>query len=339
MIPEMHLTSRLDKELVKLRGKAVWVYGTGQAARVLCWAVDFFTDIELLGTVDRKEQGLKGIKHLQEDLLPEGSVVLVCGQFSQEIIKRLTSSHQVECIDLRNFVEQMLEEIRFSCSLLTEQASILAPYPYSLYQSVLNSVNEYTKLHSYDERAGAGIRGRVFKRHDVDTTQCVETIANLLERDLHSQLATHTFIRTDGQDYDPITMVDTVKSFNAKGVRFGIHSACYVEEDYLSALCKEVDTFRDVFGFSPDGITFHGLGEFRFEQRVLAGQHIQANAESLGVGFADTSSQFRNYQLVLQDCNLNCQDKRYFNFSHTALSEAVKLPIDILILTHPCYWQ
>ena len=219
-----------------------------------------------------------------------------------------------------------------------------APYDVSDYRELLLRLqtNAYVDLPPFDAAGWGcgGSRTRVFIRHDVDTVQCVAQLGLLLELNVETGVPAAVFLRMDGTDYDPNTIVKAVHRFGNLGIGFGLHTSAYVQDDYLAALNEEVNVFKAVMGFAPRWLTVHGLGDFRLDVRERLVAEVTACLGEFGFSFTDAHTHLRQYRYVIQDCHLDAVTGRRYMYNDFVTAERFFWPrFDYLVLTHPGYWR
>jgi hypothetical protein len=177
-------------------------------------------------------------------------------------------------------------------------------------------------------------------RHDVDTAECVRNLPILLELDRKSGMSASVSVRMDGLDYDPAGLSAVVREFSGSDFEFGVHTSCYLSEDFLAAFRVETARFAELYGAAPRSFTVHGLGEHRIDVRNRFVEEIRDRLGEFGYDFTDADPLRRQYRYVLQDCNIDPADVR-----RVLYDEFLRLPplfergFDYLVLTHPCYWE
>lgn len=222
------------------------------------------------------------------------------------------------------------------------RVALYAPYPASLYGRFLDQLRARRGI----ELAGAfdeprrGSRPRVFVRLDVDTPGCVTNLPSILDANLRAGIAADAFIRTDRIDYAPETLRECVARYQER-VEFGLHSSCYLADDYFPSLRQELERFRECFGFVPSHLTVHGLGEHRSEIRNRFVEDLRGRLSEFGLTFTDADPRARTYEYVLQDCNLEPGPpvRRFLYDEFLELPDIFRAGRDYLVLIHPCYWS
>jgi len=215
-----------------------------------------------------------------------------------------------------------------------------APYGSDVYRRRLISTGRRLGVHfaSFDAPAALPrFRGRVFVRHDIDFQGCVENAPILLDIDVSLQIPSSSFIRVDGIDYRPETCVDIVRDYKREGLQFGLHSSCYVANDYMTCLQNEIETFADVFRFRPKWITVHGMGSVRLQERRQFVQELGEALPIFGITVTDCVTSCRRYSREIQDCHV-LNGLRYMKRDFDPDYFRFRRGDDTLVLTHPSYW-
>ena len=217
-----------------------------------------------------------------------------------------------------------------------------APHDVALYVKLLRQARRAAGLDlgSFTEPIANTGRPRLYFRHDVDTAACIEMLPRLIDANLSVGVASPVYVRTDGVDYAPAALAEIVAEYSARGVEFGLHSACYTEDDYFGALREEIGRFEACFGFRPRSFTVHGLGEHRSAVRDRFSAEIIARLHEFGFAFTDCDARMRRYDYVITDCHPDPDTGRrmiYDDMLH--LPRFFQRGRDYLVLTHPCYWR
>lgn len=215
-----------------------------------------------------------------------------------------------------------------------------APYPFAFYDTILRRVlRQRLAVPPFDVPAGDGTT-MLFLRHDIDLPGCVEGLAPILDIEAGHNLPSATFIRVDREDYEPEALRTLVAERRKPGIAFGLHTACYLDDDPFATFRKELDVFGDLFGFRPQTFTIHGLGERRVDVRASFCDEVVARRDEFGIAFTDCTPAMRRYDMIFQDCDIDPESRRRCMYSDLA-----KLPVlprrgrNYLVLTHPCYWR
>jgi hypothetical protein len=216
-----------------------------------------------------------------------------------------------------------------------------APHDAAIYGKLLREARGTRDLEipRFTAATPANGKPRLYLRHDVDTQACVAMLPALIEMNLAEGVASPVYIRTDGTDYDPAALADVVAKFRGR-VEFGLHSSCYVHDDYIGALRGEIDRFERCFGFRPQSLTVHGLGDFRLETRERFTKEIVDRLAEFGFAFTDCDARMRRYDYVITDCHPEPgSNRRHIYDDMLRLPRFFQPGRDYLVLTHPCYWR
>ena len=179
----------------------------------------------------------------------------------------------------------------------------------------------------------------IILRHDIDTSDCLKKMFFLLEEDLKWGLRPSVYLRVDGEEYCLKDWKGLIEEYHLKGVSFGLHSLCYVNQDYLEVFRNETKKFILETEIVPKSFTLHGLGEYGMENRRQFIEKVKTIALENGYQVTDCSQDFISYDYVIHDSHWdNANQKRFI------LEDFVRLPKFskgrcYLVLTHPCYWS
>lgn len=216
-----------------------------------------------------------------------------------------------------------------------------APYGVAVYRDLLRQLKRRADVHlaPFDARTLAANRVNFFLRHDVDTAQCVANLAMVAEQNGAEGVPAAVYLRCDGEEYRPADAAAAVARCRAHGFEVGLHSSAYVEGDSEAALRRELDVFRDAFGFAPRSVTIHGLGDFRLAERQELVAHLTSSLAAYGLGFTDAHESLRAYDHVITDCHPDpASGKRFIYGDMLRLPPLLRRGRAYLVLTHPCYW-
>jgi hypothetical protein len=217
-----------------------------------------------------------------------------------------------------------------------------APLDIALYVRFLREVRVLPKLALVPFAAAPSRTGgpaQMFVRHDVDTALCVEMLPLVLDVDRQERVPAAVFVRADRAEYRPEEAAAVLRA-HGDGVEIGLHSSCYLEDDFLAAFSEETERFKSSFGFAPRSFTVHGLGEYRFAVRERFVASVSTRLDEFGYEFSDCDTRLRSYDHVFQDCHLEVGTGRRFILSDLEAPRAfIREGRDYLLLTHPCYWR
>lgn len=179
----------------------------------------------------------------------------------------------------------------------------------------------------------------IILRHDIDTSDCIKKMSLLLDEDLKYGFYPSVYLRADEEEYLLRNWKILIEEYYFKGIPFGLHSTCYIHENYLEAFQKETRKFISEIGIIPKSFTLHGLGEYCLENRMEFISRAKEIARANDYVITDCSTDFVSYNYVMHDSHWDVlKQERYIlaeftNFSNFSNGR------NYLILTHPCYWQ
>lgn len=213
-----------------------------------------------------------------------------------------------------------------------------APYKVELYKKILNqiTIEESFRIQNFDGSCSQRKANFIF-RHDLDKQQCLENFHILADIHVQLNVPLSVFVRTDNLDYPFKNSFRFLKPYLNK-FQIGLHSSCYIYENPLKRLEEEASLFNEVYGFYPQFLTLHGLGQYKYAERLNLIKDLSSKYKDFGFVFTDCIPDLRTYDYVIQDCHLDNNGHRYIK------KDFVNLPPRIngscyLILAHPCYWE
>lgn len=217
-----------------------------------------------------------------------------------------------------------------------------APYQISIYQNLLKGLSSEEKyvvcnLENFSKKRRQD-KVNILLRHDIDTSDCIRKMSLLLEEDLNYHFIPSVYLRVDGEAYSLHDWKALIEEYSQKGVPFGLHSTCYVYQNYIETFKEETKKFIDETGMIPKSFTLHGLGEQGIKNRMEFISKVKKIAKMNGYLMTDCSNDYISYDFVMHDSHWNgLNQKRYI------LDEFANIPLfpkgkHYLILTHPCYW-
>lgn len=238
----------------------------------------------------------------------------------------------------------LLESIRrwrLRRALVARRPLYHAPYPLDLYRLVVRKIKrQMLPIAEFDAPDPCAMTSRVFFRHDIDYADCVTGAPAMLDINLSESVPISAFLRVDGEAYLPEHACGLVEIYRAKGVAFGLHTSCYVHEDYLGALERERSTFLKTYGFEARTFTVHGLGEAHLARRMAFTAYAARHLRALGFDYSDCTPDLRPYHHVFQDCDRDPMTGGRAIFSDMASPPPLlRRGCNYLVLTHPCYWK
>lgn len=241
---------------------------------------------------------------------------------------------------LRSIKEQVLHRDRYRY-LKNRRIDQYAHYSLNTYKALLKNLVENDKYEfrpfTYTDTSAVS---DVYIRHDIDTLACTERMSSMFDVNLSFGLPSSAFFRVDDDEYCLKDVRDQVVHYKNQGIEMGLHSVCYVEDDYLNELKRETQKFADEVGFLPKTFTVHGLGDFRKSVRNEFYDVIVTRLKEFGYDFTDAGSRLRNYYYVIEDCHVDKRlSKRFIYNDFVDYPGFLKKEQSLLLLTHPCYWH
>jgi len=215
-----------------------------------------------------------------------------------------------------------------------------APYAVSLYRDFLMRAlgTGPIKVLGYRDSPSTG-RASLFVRHDIDTADCGRKMRLLLDIDREAGVSPGVYFRADEEAYRLAELRNRIEPYRSDGFEIGLHTVCYVHDDYLRAFEMETRVFRDAFGFSPTSFTVHGLGTHRHDVRMRFCDDVCERLEDFGYGFSDCCPKLRSYDYVIHDCHFDAKRDVRFVYDDFAGRDFPYAPgMSYVVLTHPCYW-
>ncbi len=217
-----------------------------------------------------------------------------------------------------------------------------ASYPIAIYKQLLDAVRKMDSCAFEDFSSSKIIEDKitVFFRHDIDTINCLKNMPLLLDIDIQEKVASPCFLRVDEEEYSLYDANKLVQKYVERGVEFGLHTVCYIDDNYLKAFEDETNKFINAFGFQPKTFTVHGLGQYRSDVRAQFYSDISTRLNEFGYEFSDCCANLRTYHYVIEDCHWNAKNQcRFIYDDFKKLPRNIKRGMNVLILTHPCYWK
>ena len=228
-----------------------------------------------------------------------------------------------------------------------EEPACHAPYRISEYERTLIEAKRQGVVFPHVTAPGwhyqphvRAIRPRLFLRHDVDTAACLRKLPMLLAINRMLGVPCGVYIRVDGEAYDPAEVAPMISAYQSELIEFGLHTTCYVHDDYLATFRRETDMLAAIIGHPPRSFTVHGLGPVRLDIRRRFVAHIKDQLADYGYEFSDCDSSLRYYDHVIQDCHWDeARSQRYLRDDFWAMRRQLVKGHVYLLLTHPCYWK
>ena len=216
-----------------------------------------------------------------------------------------------------------------------------APYSFNVLANFLQDVKQKdnVRVHNFDRQNLSKESINLFIRIDVDTQRCIENAPKLFDTLLALDLPFSAFFRVDDEDYQLREYRDVISQYRDRpGVNLGLHTSCYVEDDFMEQFRLDTEKFIEEAGFAPSSFTVHGLGSFRKKQRNQFYAEIGNRLEEFGYTFTDCSPKYREYYYVIEDCHKNNNGDRFIYNDFNTIPTFLQAGHNCLILTHPCYW-
>lgn len=235
-------------------------------------------------------------------------------------------------------VKQYITSNRISTySRAVEKKFLLSPYNISNYENFIYQLNTSHKIKviNFDEEINSQKSNFIF-RHDLDTVKCLQNSHILADLHLKHSIPLSIFVRMDDLDYNSKSSYLFVSKY-VEHFPIGLHSSCYIYDNPLKALRDEIQKFQNIYNFSPKFLTLHGLGTYKYEERIKLIDSLSKNYKDFGFDFADFISSMRNYNYVIQDCHKE-NNHRFLKKDIITLPPLIKGSC-YLLLAHPCYWE
>ena len=218
-----------------------------------------------------------------------------------------------------------------------------APYDIELYRAYCEKLEQKEGVvfppFDVDEENLPEDQIRVFFRHDIDTLSCVEQLDLLLEvNKKYNHPATFHF-RVDGEEYDIKDHAGKVKYCVENGFNVGLHTQCYIEDDYLEQFRRDTELFISATGISPKIFSVHGLGTYRRSVRKRFYREVGSIMPELGYHFSDCTGVQRTYNYSIEDCHFDSSSRSRYIYDDFENPDFMRKGQSYLVLTHPCYWQ
>jgi hypothetical protein len=223
-----------------------------------------------------------------------------------------------------------------------------APYPLSRLETLLQTVKSqrHEELLNFSDKSAALGKRAWYIRLDLDTSACVENAPFVIETVLKYGVRPGVFLRTTAEDYEISAAKLLFDRYEPEGVLFGLHSECYLDDDWRARLDLEVAAYLQVIGAAPSAINAHGHGAVRRKVRAAFYASLTSDfLEQYGSPLNDCGTGDRSYGLIVQDCHFDerflreTEKKRRFLLSDFRDPPPTGVRAAILILVHPTYWM
>jgi len=216
-----------------------------------------------------------------------------------------------------------------------------APYNISIYENLLQTIHNANGIQFapfYELAKPETNLIRVFVRHDIDTIDCVNNFYNFLKINEKFGIKPGVFFLVNGEAYPTEMCRNIVAELREKNYVIGLHSVCYLEDDYMSSFQRELEIFQKTFEFPADTFNTHGLGSYRHEFRINFYHEISNRYQEFGFQYSDCYPILKNYDHIAEDCHKDeISGSRFLKDDFFDPSKFFKRNSN-LILTHPCYW-
>jgi len=210
------------------------------------------------------------------------------------------------------------------------------PYKASIYNSIL----EQLLLKDFKCGWNKNINNiDIYLRHDLDTSACAKKLPKLINIEKDLGLSSAIYIRADNLEYSLKDLRNDINKYKEQGFEIGLHTTCYLKDNYIDEFEKETELFNKYMGFYPKSFTVHGMGEYRLETRKAFINQIIPKLNDYGYEFTDCHSNLITYEYVIEDCHWDSIAKKRFIYNDfESIPPFFKKGSNYLILTHPCYW-
>ena len=216
-----------------------------------------------------------------------------------------------------------------------------APYSSSLYKALLASLTSNNSINvcSFNATVSADTnKVNVFFRHDIDTELCLLNLQDMICIDKSFGVKPGIFFLVSDQTYDIRSCEAVAVELKSNGYAVGLHTVCYLEDDYLAEFQREIDKFTNTFGFKPDTFNAHGLGSIKQDNRLKFYDEMAIRYKDFGFEYSDCCAKLRQYQHVIEDCHLDRDKNNRYIKTDFAFADHFMQKGNNLVLTHPCYW-
>jgi len=179
----------------------------------------------------------------------------------------------------------------------------------------------------------------LYFRHDIDTLDCLNNLSSLVEIDRLHGIVPGIFFIVNNEPYSLASCRDLATYIRDLGYPVGLHSVCYLNDDYIGAFQQEISIFTSTFGFKPDTFNTHGLGSLRLDTRLKFYDEISRRYQEFGFQYSDCCAKLREYRYIFEDCHWD-KDKSNRYLKNDFFDPLSSLENgNALVLTHPCYWS
>lgn len=239
--------------------------------------------------------------------------------------------------------------LRFKKYLRSRQVYANAPYNLDVYEQLLELIcgSHEDQLCDFDNVSVGEGKRKWYVRHDLDESDCLSRAAELIRLDLKYGVRPGVFFRVQSDAYSLDNARTLMAEFLDKDLVLGLHSECYLSDDWYSRLREEVEIYQRTLNITPFAVNAHGYGEYRLNIRQKFYRGITPELlNQLGIKLNDCGTGNRCYQYIIEDCHrpfVNPPHNKINLYNRCILTDFKKLPplgfvSQGLILTHPCYW-
>lgn len=216
-----------------------------------------------------------------------------------------------------------------------------APYNISVYRQMLTRIelnSEASWRPFFEHSLNSHTNPYVYVRHDIDTLECLESVPRLIEVDEQFSIVPGVFFLVNEETYSLKACRNIATDLISKGFVVGLHSTCYLSDDYLIAFDNEIKKFNSVLGFRPHTFNVHGYGNYRLDARLKFYSDITTRYREFGFDYSDCCTAMREYKYIIEDCHWCNKMSARFIKDDFMFPEKYVLSGGNLVLTHPCYW-
>lgn len=321
------------------RCRDFYIFGTGSlSSRV--WQILDHHKFKIRGFFDNnsKNKSTKNCLPVTKPAYYENALIIIASQWQREILFQCFElGYDAKNIIIINADKRLRIEFQ---SIRTFGIHGFAPYSLDVFRNFLNlaTLNNNVSIKLLSKEFPDPTLLNIYLRHDIDNEKDVKNLEYMISILLSMEIRSAIYVRMDRLEYDPIQLRDYLQDLRANGYEIGIHTSCYLYDNYMDVFKEETDAFHHLFGFTPTSFTIHGMGQVRWDVRMAFLSSIKLEMKSLGYSFCDTLD--ITYNHVIQDCHGGPDFKnRYIMRDFKLLPLSLKNGEIYLILTHPGYWS
>jgi hypothetical protein len=223
------------------------------------------------------------------------------------------------------------------------------PFEFSVYRNLLTLIknSEGNKFIDFDSEVLFPDQRGWYVRHDIDMPNCLNQLDKFLDLELTLGIKPACFIRIDSPAYASIDVLPLIKEFSKQGVVFGLHSECYIHDNWKDYFESEIKKFRTYYGFRPQAFNVHGFGHYKLRERECFYKYMtHQKINDYGFSFCDLHNGLREYKYCIQDSNAlfpansleDYRPERRFLYNDFSTIPPIHKGSRGLVLTHPGYW-